>query len=299
MAAKLGLPKQIARQYCRVALNALDYKYGSRKEQCLLTLAHRKRRVAFAQKFLSWTEADWKKVLFMDEGGSDSSRQGPPCCWMPKDGSKPANRNKVKSKGPRVNFSVASGWNVKLKLYTYKGGLDSDRFIDLCEKQLKPFFRKNPSFKYIVMDGDKCHPGMGQRSSKKVNKYWLNDPILKKVKLLAGPDKWDKDTGAPRTAAQQAKALALGRNKIPEAPVLETWPANSPELNIAEHDVAAIKQDEDWGPGQYSFDEMVKTYKKVYAGYSQDSINRAVLSMPARLQAVIKKDGWGITHTDY
>lgn len=298
--AELGLPKQSDRQMCNVA-RSMGLGYTPRKSKVLLTRAMRKRRIAFGTQFKSWPLSKWKKTLFIDEGGMDSMLVGPRCTWQRQDGTAPCFIKKVKGgNNKRSNFAVAVGWNVKLTLYHYQGGLNSERFIDLCEKQLVPFFTANPTYKFICMDGDKCHPGMGPVSSIAVNKYWREHPVLKNITLLSGPDEWAGQTGALRTVAEQQHALKLGRNKVPDAPELVTWPANSPDINIAEHSVASVKLPEDWAPGQYSIAEMVATYNEQYDNIAQSSINKAVKSMPARMAGLVKNRGWLLAHcVDY
>lgn len=294
---KLDLPIQTARNLCYVA-RSLNLKHATVVVKCLLTQAMRNRRVAFAKEWLKKPESFWKNVLFADEGGEDSYIHAPRAVWQEADGSDPVHGWKVKG-SDRLNFFVGGGRGVKLPLYTYKGGLDANRFKDICKKVLIPIFKKHANFTHICLDGDKCHIGMGRQQSLAVNEFWRNDPVLKKIKLITGPDRWDKDTGELRSADAQAHALRLGRNKVPGATSFRTWPANSPDLNISEHQVAAIKQPADWAPGSYSIKELESGMHAQNKAYGQSSINGAVLSMRKRLQGVIRVEGWTLAHSDY
>lgn len=172
------------------------------------------------------------------------------------------------------------------------------RMRDLSLKQIKPFFQRNPHLHSLIIDGDKTHPGMGRNSSLEINKLWREDPVLSRIKLITGPDEWDKD-GVAYTAAAQAHRLSLARNKVPQALRVKTWAANSPDINPAEHIVAHVKLPENWAEGSYSHEDLKKLVVSQYRAYPQASIDRSIKSMRRRLQAVIAKQGYMLERSDY
>ena len=103
-----------------------------------------------------------------------------------------------------------------------------------------------------------------------------------------------------RNGAAKAHCLELERNKVPNATEFCAWPANSPDLNIAEHLVAAIKAPHDWAPGQYSNAELKTIMTEQSDAMPQESLDRGVVSLPARARGVLHKtDGNMLPHVDY
>ena len=51
----------------RMVLKKHSFKAVTKKKKPLLTAVHRKKRLAFAQKYREWTVEDWKRVIWSDE----------------------------------------------------------------------------------------------------------------------------------------------------------------------------------------------------------------------------------------
>ena len=193
-------------------------------------------------------------------------------------------------------------------------------FYKLSLEQIKPFLQKNVHIHSVIVDGEKTHPGLGSTCSKAVNWLWRNDPVLKRVALLRGPHLWDAKgvlyssqqcvtnkrdgTVEPKTGAQGKMnqyewRVHLAQNKQPGVTHADTWPANSPDLNPAEHLVSAVKLPNDWTEGSYTYAQLQATCIEQYDAYGQDKIDRSMMSMPRRLKAVIKMKGFVLERADY
>lgn len=295
---KIGVPAQTVRQYANVA-QGMGMAYGHRGHTVMLTKGMRKRRVAMAKKYLKKPKQWWDGVAVQDEGGQDQWIAGPWKAWhVPDDESTKKPIREVKGGSDKLNFSVLGAVRARAPLFTYKGTLKAEGFKEISLKQIKPFFRANPHLHSIILDGDKTHPGQGTRASLEVNELWRTDPVLKKIHILRGPDKWDAD-GELHPAADQAHRLSLARHKMPAAAEVETWAANSPDLNPAEHEVADVKMPYNWVEGSYTYAELEKTAREMYDDRGVDCLTRSIRSMPQRLEAVIRKDGFALEHDDY
>ena len=70
-----------------------------------------------------------------------------------------------------------------------------------------------------------------------------------------------------------------------------TWIANSPELNVAEHAVPAIAGKTQIATGSYTLTQLKKIANQQWKAYTEASVNASILSMSARLKAVIERKG--------
>ena len=195
-------------------------------------------------------------------------------------------------------------------------GAPATGFYKLSLEQIVPFLTANPHIHSIILDGEKTHPGLGVHCSAAVNYLWQTHPLLKQIKLIRGPSLWDKKgvllstlTATHKTKGvvgphtdnrtQLQHAIRLAGNKEPNVDHCDTWPANSPDLNPAEHIISGIKLPSNWVEGSYTEAQLKSTILDQYAHYAQEWIDRAMASMPRRMQAVIDKNGYMLDHADY
>jgi len=60
------IPSTVSTQTVRNTLKAANLKAVTKKKRPLLSLTHRKKRLAFALKHSHWTVEDWKRVIWSD-----------------------------------------------------------------------------------------------------------------------------------------------------------------------------------------------------------------------------------------
>ena len=155
------------------------------------------------------------------------------------------------------------------------------------KKQWKPFFEANPHITRLVTNGDRSHPGNGQSQSKAAC-AWFNENFPN-IELMGAENILSHD-GKLRSKADREKPPSR-KITTKHTTAGHVWIANSPDLNVAEHAVAAIANKTKLGMGSYSQKELTKIAKKRWADYDQASIDDAILGMNGRLAGVIKKKG--------
>ena len=142
--------------------------------------------------------------------------------------------------------------------------------IKMMKQQWVPFFKKNKHIKRLVIDGDKCHPGNGEKQSRKACEFFNSN--FPNIELLAGPNIWDSD-GNKLTGNKLQSATARRKVTSRGTTTGHTWIANSPDLNVAEHAVAGIVDKTKIAFGTYTLPRLTRLIKKQWGGYSQDSLD--------------------------
>jgi len=77
------------------------------------------------------------------------------------------------------------------------------------------------------------------------------------------------------------------------------WPPNSPDLNSLDYHVrgAMLERYKSFQPKPENIDELKKVLQLIWDQLPQDSINKAILSLPKRLRACVKASGGHFEHT--
>ena len=129
----------VCSQTVRNTLKETSLKAVVKKKQPLLTIAHKKRRLAFALKYQHWTVEDWKRVIWSDETkinriGSD----GQEYVWKKKE--EGLTSREVKG---TVKFGAGSlmvwgciGWNGVRVLSEVEGRMDAKQYVAILEEGL-------------------------------------------------------------------------------------------------------------------------------------------------------------------
>ena len=78
----------------------------------------------------------------------------------------------------------------------------------------------------------------------------------------------------------------------------DVWAASSPDLNNAEHHVAAVKNRSTIPVGFFDATQLKKIAKKNWANYSQESVKKGMQRMPKLLRRVIKLKGKYLTQNE-
>ena len=112
------------------------------------------------------------------------------------------------------------------------------------------------------------------------------------IGLVSGPCLWDSETGVELSKAEQ-KARGLGLRKVTTTGTKagHQWPVNSPDLNVAEHAVGGVCDTSRLAAGSYSKTEMKKHITRLWNTHPQVHLDSSILSMPSRLEQVIKRGG--------
>ena len=126
----------VSSQTVRNTLKEASLKAVVKKKKPLLSISHRKRRLAFAFKYQHWTVEDWKRVLWSDETkinriGSD----GQEYVWKRK-GEELTSREiqgTVKFGGGSLMVWGCIGWNGVGVLSEVEGRMDAEQYVAILE----------------------------------------------------------------------------------------------------------------------------------------------------------------------
>jgi hypothetical protein len=129
----------VSTQTVRNTLQQNRFKSYVKKKKPYLSPKHRKARLAFAQKYGSWTIEDWKCVIWSDETkinrfGSDGcrymwKRQGDPLRDREVDPT-------VKFGGGNIMVWGCTGWNGPGILVEVEGKMDATQYVEILEEGL-------------------------------------------------------------------------------------------------------------------------------------------------------------------
>jgi hypothetical protein len=222
-----------------------------KKKKPLLSVRHRKARLAFAQKYREWTVEDWKRVIWSDETkinrfGSD----GREWVWKQK-GEGLIEREvqgTVKFGGGNIMVWGCMGWNGVGHLAEVEGRMDADQYVSILEDHMLPSLEESGiSGEEVIFqqDNDPKH------TSKKAKK-WMKD---NNITLLDWP--------------AQSPDLS---------PIEHQWVHLKRQLD--QYSTAPKGVWEIW-------ERVVEEWDKIPAEVCQNLIE----SMPRRLEAVIKARG--------
>lgn len=294
---KWKVPHQTRMHYSRVAIRA-GLIYTTRETQALLTKGYKKRRVALCKIWEGKSAAWWKQcVAVQDEGGITKQQTGPTKMWQFKD--ERITEARVKSGGGKLNFSTFASAHDKAPLVFWSSNMNSQVFVDeVCKKQIYTFLVKNKHISHLLLDGDRSHPGNG--GSTLTNKWfnkWLgkNGKLGREITLIGGPDDWKTD-GTKRDKKDLKKKRQ--RQKVSTGEPGAVWCANSPDLNDAEHHVAAVKSRSRIPIGFYKEKELKKLARANWAAYPQESCMKGLERMPKLLKRVKALKGEYLTQKE-
>jgi hypothetical protein len=226
-------------------------KAVTKKKKPLLTIAHRKKRLAFALRHREWTVEDWKRVIWSDETkinriGSDGKQ------WVWKQVGEGLIEREVqgtvKFGGGNIMVWGCMGWNGVGQLAEVEGRMDADQYVDILGNHLLASFQESgiPEEDWIFQqDNDPKH------TSKKA-KNWMeeNDITL----MDWAPQSPDLN---PIEHLWQHIKSELGKHEVPAKGVWEIW----------------------------------ERVAKVWNDIEPEVCQRLIESMPRRVEAVIKAKG--------
>lgn len=131
----------VSSQTVRRVLKKNSFKAVTKKKKPLLTAVHRKKRLAFAEKYKEWTVEDWKRVIWSDETkinriGSDGKQ------WVWKQAGEGLIRREiqqtVKFGGGNIMVWGCMGWNGVGRLAEVEGRMDAEQYVNILEENLLP-----------------------------------------------------------------------------------------------------------------------------------------------------------------
>jgi len=164
----------VSSETVRRVLRKNSLKAVVKKKKPLLSVRHRKRRLAFALKYREWTVEDWKRVIWSDETkinrfGSD----GREWIWKQK-GEGLIEREvqgTVKFGGGNIMVWGCMGWNGVGHLAEVEGKMNADQYVSILEDHMLPSLEESGiSGEEVIFqqDNDPKH------TSKKAKK-WMED----------------------------------------------------------------------------------------------------------------------------
>ena len=164
----------VSSETVRRVLRKNSFKAVVKKKKPLLSLRHRKARLAFALKYREWTVEDWKRVIWSDETkinrfGSD----GREWVWKQK-GEGLIDREvqgTVKFGGGNIMVWGCMGWEGVGRLAEVEGRMDANQYVSILQDYLLPSMEESGISEEEVtfqQDNDPKH------TSRKV-KQWMED----------------------------------------------------------------------------------------------------------------------------
>jgi hypothetical protein len=167
----------VSSETVRRVLRKNSFKAVVKKKKPLLSVRHRKRRLAFALKYREWTVEDWKRVIWSDETkinrfGSD----GQEYVWKQKGEGLIEREIKgtVKFGGGNIMVWGCMGWNGVGQLAEIEGRMNADQYVSILEDHMLPSLEESgiPGEEVIFQqDNDPKH------TSKKAKKWMEGNNI--------------------------------------------------------------------------------------------------------------------------
>ena len=241
----------VSSETVRRILRKNSFKAVVKKKKPLLSVRHRRARLAFAQKYREWTVEDWKRVIWSDETkinrfGSDGRQ------WVWKEKGEGLIQREVqgtiKFGGGNIMVWGCMGWNGVGNLAEVEGKMNADQYVSILEDHMLPSLKDSGiSGEEVIFqqDNDPKH------TSKKAKK-WMED---NNITLLDWPAQ------SPDISPIEHQWVHLKRelSKYPTPPkgVWEIW----------------------------------ERVVEVWTNIPQEVCQNLIESMPRRLEAVIKAKG--------
>uniref|UniRef100_A0A1I7XBJ4 Transposable element Tcb1 transposase n=2 Tax=Heterorhabditis bacteriophora TaxID=37862 RepID=A0A1I7XBJ4_HETBA len=149
------------------------------RKKPLVSLKNRRARVAFAREHLTWSTADWTKVVFSDESkfnrfGSDGKkyvRRRPGEEFMPK-----CTIPTIKHGGGSVMVWPAFNRNGPGPLHIVEGIMDSTSYVRILENNLLPYVRSQRLGRNWIFQQDN-----DPKHSSNATKRWLHQKKITKM----------------------------------------------------------------------------------------------------------------------
>jgi transposase len=139
----------------------LNMPSRSAAQKPLLTSVMKKKRLAFAKKYQSWSEKDWMKVMFSDESTFRLINPRAAKVRRPSTVSRYKQRftiSTVKHSPSVMVWGCFSGRNGRGSLYFLPKGatMNGDRYTKVVQEKLVPFMRIHGTT-FFLQDGAPCH----------------------------------------------------------------------------------------------------------------------------------------------
>ena len=171
------IPNPVTPQTVRNILKKHSFKAVTKKKKPLLTVVHRKKRLAFALKYKEWTVEDWKRVIWSDETkinrfGSDGKQ------WVWKQAGEGLTEREVqgtvKFGGGNIMVWGCMAWEGVGYLAEVEGRMDANQYVEILKDNLLPSMEESgiPLEDIIFQqDNDPKH------TSKKATKFFEDHDI--------------------------------------------------------------------------------------------------------------------------
>lgn len=130
----------VSGQTVRRALRKFGFVARIKKKKPFLTAEHKKKRLAFAQKYKTWTTDDWKNVIFSDETKFNiKNSDGKEYYWTKTPGiiSKDSVKPTWKYGGGKVLVWGCMTWNGVGFFCKIKGKMNAELYKSILEDQLE------------------------------------------------------------------------------------------------------------------------------------------------------------------
>ena len=261
-AAGYPISHTTVRTYLRKNLNTFLYKPSKRPK---LTEEQKKRRLNFAKEHQTWTEEDWKRVLWSDESCFELFN--------------PPNRQ-----NDRVWAADASDVppvpTVKHPPKVHVWGMMSSCAVS--ELHVVP--------QKVTINGDYYRQNILEEAClRAVHRTGKTGTILQRALVPDAEKAIFMQDGAPPHTAKRTQDWC--RDNLPSFWAKGVWPGNSPDLNPIENLWAILKEKVSELPGATTADQLARQLRKAWAAISPDVLHNLVSSMPERMRQCIANKG--------
>lgn len=261
-AAGYPISHTTVRTYLRENLKTFPYKPSKRPK---LTEEQKKRRLNFAKEHKTWTEEDWKRVLWSDESCFELFN--------------PPNRQ-----NDRVWAADASDVppvpTVKHPPKVHVWGMMSSCAVSELHVVPQKFTINGDYYRQNILE-EEC--------LRAVHRTGQTGTILQRALVPDAETAIFMQDGAPPHTAKRTQDWC--RDNLPSFWAKDVWPGNSPDLNPIENLWAILKEKVSELPGATTADQLARQLRKAWAAISPDVLHNLVSSMPERMRQCIANKG--------
>src|SRR5215813_504262 len=164
----------VSTQTVRNILKKNSFKAVTKKKKPLLTVAYRRKQLAFALKYKEWTVEDWKRVIWLDETKinrlvSDGKK------WVWKQAGQGLINREVQGTVTFGDGNIIAwgcmGWNGVGQLMEVEGKMDADQYVNILDNHLLPSLEESG----IPIEDSIFQPDNNPKHTSKKAKNWMEE----------------------------------------------------------------------------------------------------------------------------
>ena len=189
-----SLPKPVTARTNRNYLKELGFEYAVKVKKEWLETTHRKQRMAWCTRYMSWTHYDWKNVIFSDESTFYVLKRKNQCkIWrLEKEKLLPKCLQQTNTgDGGKVGIwgAISDFGTTNARIYTEN--MNGHLYCDVLQNEVKQFLAKTPATTKMLFQQDLAPWDTSNMVKEKIVKLKLNvlerapkSPDLNPVEML-------------------------------------------------------------------------------------------------------------------